>query len=32
MRKIHKIANLIRHFTCAPWRTGIHNDALHKTV
>jgi len=32
MHKIHKIAILIRHFTCALWRTDVHSDALHKTV
>jgi len=30
--KIHKIAILIRHFTCALWRTDVHNDAVHKTT
>jgi len=30
--KIHKIAILIRHFTCTLWCTDIHNDTLHKTV
>jgi len=29
---IHKIANIIRHFTHAPWRTDVHNDALYKAV
>jgi len=28
--KINKIAIMIRHFTRAPWRTDIHNEALYK--
>jgi len=30
--KIHKIEIIIRHFTRAPWRTDVHNDALFKAV
>jgi len=29
--KIKKIVIFFRHFTCALWRTDVHNDALHKT-
>jgi len=32
MHKIHNILVFIRHFMRAPWRTDVHNDALHKTV
>jgi len=30
--KIHKIEIIIRHFTRAPWRIDVHNDALYKAV
>jgi len=32
--KIHKIAIIMRHFTCAPWRTdvGLHSHTLYKAV